>query len=135
MVEIGPDLTVFDRADRLAAWAGVCPGNHESAGKRSPTRARRGNRHLRVTLTGCANAAARTKDCQFHAYHRALTARRGYTRATLATAHKLLRTIFAVLRDQQPYRDPTVDYESLVVARNAPRGLRQLAKYGYVKAS
>ena len=76
-----------------------------------------------------ALGAARTRDCQFHTSHRALTARRGYKRATVATAHKLLRTLVAVLRHAKPYRDPDTDYEALLVKRNAPRWTRMLQHY------
>ena len=129
----GPHLE-FRSAASFCAWAGVCPGNNESAGKRRSGRARKGNRHLRVALAGCAHGAARTKDAQFAGYHRSLTARKGYKRAILATAHKLLRTIYAVLRDDRHYRDPGIDYEQLQVQRNAPRWLRKLRKFGYLPA-
>ena len=56
--------------------------------------------------------------------------RRGYRRAVVATAHKILRCIFAVLRDGTPYRDPATDYEELLVKRNAPRWLRKLREFG-----
>ena len=69
------------------------------------------------------------RQCQFHTFHRALTPRRGYKRATVATAHKLVRTLFAVLRDAKPYRDPDTDYEALLVKRNAPRWVRMLQHY------
>ena len=134
LAETGPDpAAVFGTADRLAAWAGVCPGNNESAGKRRGAHARAGTKHLRTVLVGCAHGAARTKGCQFHAYHRALTARRGYKRAIVATAHKLARVIFAVLRDGRPYRDPEVDYEALLVQRNAPRWIARLREFGVLQ--
>ena len=134
LAETGPDpAAVFGTADRLAAWAGVCPGNNESAGKRRGAHARAGTKHLRTVLVGCAHGAARTKGCQFHAYHRALTARRGYKRAIVATAHKLARVIFAVLRDGRPYRDPEVDYEALLVQRNAPRWIARLREFGVLE--
>ena len=120
---------MFGAASRLAAWAGLCPGNNESAGKRRTGRARRGSRTLRSVLVECAHAAARTKNCQFQAHHKALTVRRGYKRAVVATAHKLVRCVFAVLRNGTPYRDPATDYEALVVKRNAPRWLRTLQKF------
>ena len=127
--EIGPDLRVFGNARRLAAWAGLCPGNNESAGKRRHGRTRRGSRTLRAVLVECAHGAARTKHCQFHPYHKALMVRRGYKRAVVATAHKLIRCVFAVLRDGRPYRDPDTDYEALLVKRNAPRWLRKLREF------
>ena len=102
LVEIGPDLGAFREARHLGSWAGVAPGNNTSAGKRRSGRARPGNPTLRATLAECAHAAARTTGSQFHGYHRALAARLGYKRAILATAHKLLRVIHAVLRDDRP---------------------------------
>ena len=129
LIEIGPDISVFDTAAQFGAWCGVCPGNRESAGKRRNARARSSNTAIRTALVECANGAARTKHCQFQGYHKTLTVRRGYKRATVATAHKLARCIFAVLRDRQPYRDPMVDYERIVVQRNAARWLRQLEKF------
>ena len=132
LIEIGPDLTAFREPRHLGAWAGVAPGNHESAGKRRSGRARKGNAALRATLAECAHGAARSQGTQFHSYPRALAARLGYKRAILATAHKLLRTIYAVLRDRQPDRDPQVNYEQVVVDRNAPRWLRMLKRYGYL---
>ena len=123
-------MTVFPSQRHCAAWAGLCPGNNESAGKRRSGRARRGNSTLRAVLVECAHAAARTHDCQFRGYHRALTVRRGHKRATVATAHKMLRVIYSVLRSRTPYRDPETDYEALMVRRNAPRWIRMLTKYG-----
>ena len=135
LVEAGPDpAATFGNAARFAAWAGVCPGNHESAGKRRHARTKAGAKHLRTILIGCAHGAARTRGCQFHAYHKALTVRRGYKRAIVATAHKLARAIFAVLRDGQPYRDPEINYEELVVQRNAPRWLAKLSEFGVLEA-
>jgi len=90
------------RRPALAAWAGVCPGNNGGAGKRRSGRGRPGNETLRAVLVECAHAAARTHDCQFRAYHKALMVRRGYKRAISAIAHKLLRSVFAVLRDRRP---------------------------------
>lgn len=133
LIEIGPDLSVFANVKRFAAWAGVCPGNHESAGKRKAVAARRGSRYLGAILNQCAHAAARTKDAQFHGYFKQLMLRRGYKRALVATAHRLLKVIWAMLRDDKPYRDPAIDYESLTVARNAPRWLQQLRKHGYLE--
>jgi len=136
LAEIGPTpWQDFPQASQLCAWAGVCPGNHESAGKRRSGRARKGNRSLRVTLAECAHGAVRTQGTQFASHHRTLAARKGYKRAILATAHKLLRTVYAVLRDDQHYRDPGIDYDRLLVQRNAPRWLAQLRKFGYLEAA
>ena len=61
--------------------------------------------------------------------------RRGYKRAIVATAHKMLRVIYVVLRDAKPYHDPEADYESLMVSRNAPRWIRMLRRHGYLESS
>ena len=133
LAEIGPDLDAFGCAERLAAWAGLCPGNDRSAGKRRSTRTRRGSKTLRAVLVECAHAAARTHGCQFRGYHKALMVRRGYKRAIVATAHKLLRVLYVVLRDARPYHDPEADYEELLVRRNAPRWTRMLHHYGLIE--
>ena len=133
LVEIGPDLGAFREARHLGSWAGVAPGNNTSAGKRRSGRARSGNPTLRATLAECAHAAAWTTGSQFHGYHRALAARLGYKRAILATAHKLLRVIHVVLRDDRPYTDPGIDYEHLVVARNATRWIRMLTQHDFLE--
>ena len=120
----GPDLDAFPSADHLAAWAGLCPGNNESGGKRRSGRAVRGNKYLRSTLAECAQGAARTKGCQFQGYHKSLMIRRGYKRAVIATAHKMLRVIHSLLRSGRPYHDPVVNHEELMVHKNAPRWIR-----------
>ena len=132
LVEIGPDLGAFREARHLGAWAGVAPGNNTSAGKRRSGRARPGNPTLRATLAECAHGAARTKGSQFYDYHRLLAGRIGYKRAILATAHKLLRVIHTVLREDRPYIDPDIDYEKLVVEHNASRWIRMLKRYGFL---
>ena len=134
LVELGPDLSGFDRTANVAAWAGVAPGNNESAGKRRSGRLRRGNATLRATLAECAHGAVRTQGSQFHGHHQALKARMPYKRAILATAHKLLRTIVAMLRDNRPYIDPGIDYDKLLVDRNAARWLRKLDEHGYLQS-
>ena len=91
---------------------------------------RSGNTTLREVLIECAHGAARTHDCQFRGYHKALTIRRGFKRATVATAHKLLRVIFCVLSTRTPYRDPHTDYEAMMVKRNASRWIAMLKKHG-----
>ena len=132
LVELGPDMSVFASARHCAAWAGICPGNNESAGKRRNGRIRRGNPILRAILVECAHAAVRTRGCQFQAYHRAVTSRRGYKRAIVAVAHKMLRTIYAMLRDGKPYADPGIDYERIAIGYKASRWLQKLEQYGYV---
>jgi transposase len=90
IAEIGVDLSVFQSADDLSSWAGVCPGNYESAGKRDTGTRRRGNAHLTTALVEAAQAAIRTKDSYLREKFHRLRVRRGYKRALMAIAHKLL---------------------------------------------
>ena len=112
----------FGRARRLAGWAGMCPGNHESAGKRQGGKRRKGNVYLRRILCEVAHAAARTRGVQFGPYKRGLAIRRGTGRAVVATAHKILRIAFAILRDGQPYRDPAVRNNARWLKMHGPPG-------------
>ena len=133
IVEIGTDMDAFGRVDRLASWAGVCPGNNESAGKRKSGRARKGNPYVRRLLCEFAQAASRTQSV-FKSKFESLKFRRGHKRAIIAIAHKLLRTIFYMIKRHMPYQDSSVDYQELSVKRNAPRWIRMLKKYGYLTA-
>lgn len=132
LVEIGTDMSLFSNADRLASWVGICPGNNESAGKRKTGKARKGNNYIRRLLCEFAQAASHTK-CVFKLKFQALHVRRGYKRAIVAVAHKMLRTIYYILSRQQPYRDSSTDYEAMSVQRNAPRWFKALNKFGYIK--
>jgi len=130
LVEIGSDMDAFGSAERLASWAGMCPGNNESAGKRKSGRTRKGNPYLRRLLCECAHAARRTK-CAFQSKYKALVVRRGHKRAIIAVAHKLLRISYFMISRGECYRDSTVNYEELSVKRNAPRWIKMLKKYGH----
>lgn len=133
LAETGPDMSVFGSAHAFTAWAGLSPGNNESAGKRRSGGTRKGSKHLRAALVEAAHAATRTNHCQFPGYKRAIAARRGHKRALVATAHKMARIIYVMLRDATPYRDPGTDYEALLVNRNAGRWLRQLGRFGILQ--
>ena len=108
VVEIGLDMAAFGHAGRLAKWAGVCPGNHESAGKRRAGRTIPGNRYVRAILCEIAWAAVRTTS-QFKSRYQRLVMRRGTKKAIIAVAHKVLKTVFVVLSRPVPYHDTTVD--------------------------
>jgi transposase len=133
LVEIGDDMAAFGSPAKLASWAGVCPGQNESAGKRKSARARKGNPYLRRILCEAANAASRTR-CSLQDKFKGLLIRRGRKRAIFAIAHKLLKTVFLLIQRGDYYRDAQTDYEALAVQRNAPRWIKKLIKYGYIAA-
>jgi transposase len=105
VAEIGTDLTRFPTAKHLASWAGLCPGNHESAGKRRSGKTRKGSPWLRACLVQAAHAAARTKGTYLAAQYRRLAARRGRARAAVAVAHSILIIVYHVLTEGTVYRD------------------------------
>lgn len=131
LVEIGGDMDAFGSADRLASWVGICPGNNESAGKRKSGRVRKGNLYVRRLLCEFAHAASRTTSV-FKSKFQALIVRRGHKRSIVALAHKILRTIYFMLKRGEHYRDSATDYEALSVQRNAPRWIKALTKFGFI---
>src|SRR5258707_10991492 len=101
VAEIGTDLTRFPSAGHLASWAGLCPGNDESAGKRRSGRTRQGSPWLRTALVEAAQAAARTKDTYLATQYRRLAGRRGANRAGAAVGHTILFLVFFLLTREQ----------------------------------
>ena len=104
------DMSRFETAPRLAAWAGVAPGNDASAGKQRSGKTRKGNRSLRAILTQLAHAAVRTKGTYFSALYQRLAARRGKQRAIIAVAHSMMRSVFHMLSRNEAYRELGANY-------------------------
>ena len=132
IAEIGTDMDQFGTAAQLASWAGMCPGNNESAGKRKSGRTNKANRWLRTALSEAAWAAARSKGTYLQVRYRRLAARRGSKRAIVAVGHTILVSLFHMLREGAVYCDLGPDQHD---RRNAQRLTRhhveRLRQLGY----
>ena len=131
IAEIGVDMGVFLSVYHLSAWAGVCPGSHESAGRRNSGRARKGNVHLRTMLVSAA-ISARTRGSYLKDKFHRLKARRGAMRAALAIAHKILVSAYHMLAKGLPYRDLGEAYlDQIGQSRTVANLKRRLERLGY----
>ena len=132
LAEIGRDMSRFPTAGHLVAWAGLCPGQNESAGKRKSARLRRGAPWLKTMLVQCGWAAKRAKDSYYMAQFHRLRSRRGPQKAICAVAASLLTAIYHMLKSGAPHRDLGADYfDRRSPEAKAKRLVTQLAKLGF----
>ncbi len=132
IAELGVDMSVFQSVSQLASWVGVCPGNNASAGKRKSSRIPKGNVYLKTALVEAANAAAKAKGTYLRDKFYRLKARRGYKRAAVAIAHKILVAIYHMFSQQVSYNDLGDLYLDKLNKHHLTRNLvHRLQRLGY----
>ena len=124
IAEVGPQAATFDSAGELASWVGVCPGQHESAGKNHSRRCAKGNPYLRRLLNQAAHAAVKTKGSFYEALFRRLLPRLGYKPAIWAVAHRLCRLIWKILHQRVRY----IEYGEPGCPKTQRRRLQRMAR-------
>ena len=132
IAELGVNMNQFKDAAHLSAWGGLCPGNNQSAGKIKSSRIRKGNMHLKVTMTQVAWAISRTKTTYLGAKYRALALRRGRKRAIIAISRKTLVICYHMLKNKVPFNELGVDFlDNLEPERKAKYHTKRLEELGY----
>jgi transposase len=130
--EIGVNMNRFPTANKLASWAGVQPGNNESAGKRLSGKTTKGNRALVSALTQSAHAASRMKSTYLSAQFHRLAVRRGKKKAIIAVAHSMLIMSYHMIKDKKPYAELGSDFfDKRNVQATTNRMVRRLEQLGY----
>jgi transposase len=130
LAETGVDLTTFRTAEKMASWAGLCPGNRESAGIKKGSQTTLGNSYLRTTLVQCAWSATRKTGCIFQTRFRELSPRRGQKRAIVAIAHQMLTVLHFMLKNNVPFNGAANAPTQRRRQRRAHHHLRCLRRLG-----
>src|SRR5205823_11779294 len=132
VAEIGTDMSRFPTAGHLLSWAGLCPRNNESAGKRRSSRLRKGSNWLKTTMVQCAWSAVRMKATYFHAQFHRLKRRIDKKKAICAVAAAMLTSIYHMLKDGTFYRDLGPDhFDRRDKQAKSHHLVKQLARLGY----
>ena len=132
LAEIGQDMSRFPTAGHLCSWAGLCPGNNESAGKRRSGKTRKGNKTLKSILVECAGSATKNRNSFFHSQYERIAIRRGKKRAKLAVAHSMLIAIYYMIKEDKEYQDLGSDfYNKFNKEKKANSYIKKLKELGY----
>ena len=132
IAEIGVDLSAFADTRHLASWAGLCPGNRESAGKRMSGRTRKANRYVKRAMCQAAWAASHTKNTYLAAFYRRMAIRKGAPKAVMALAHHMITVVHQVLSRQEEYVEFGADYyDQRDKSKTVSRLVARLARLGY----
>jgi len=132
LAEVGPDMTRFLTANHLTSWAGMAPGQNESAGKKRPAKTRNGNKHLRSALIEAANSIIRKKDSYLQAKYHRIKRRRGSKKAAVAIARQLLVIVYHLLTRKEQYQElGSSHYKNQSIEIKKNKALKSLKKLGY----
>lgn len=131
VAEIGFDMSKFPSAKHLGSWAGLCPGNNESAGKKKSGRITHGNKQVKAVMTEAAWAATRTKNTFYSELYHRVAARRGKKRALIAVAYSMLTTVYNILASNAEYNELGAEYVKSKIEKRLKKYLTaELSKLG-----
>lgn len=131
IAEIGTNMDLFQTEAHLASWAGICPGNNESAGVKKKAKSRKGNKHLKAMLCQSVWAINAKKDCRITSFFHRVKKRQGEKKAAMATAHLYLRIIYRILSDKVEYSELGTHYLPDKKERTLDQLRKQIEKMGY----